>query len=52
MSRNLILINSSHYKGANKYEYKLPQPSDFTGYRLQLRPRFQCTIPHLIFHKP
>jgi hypothetical protein len=37
MSRNLILINSSHYKGANKYEYKLPQPSDFTGYRLQLQ---------------
>jgi hypothetical protein len=37
MSRNLILINSSHYKGQNRYEYKLPQATDLSGYRLQLQ---------------
>jgi hypothetical protein len=36
MSRNLILINSSHYKGSNRYEYRLPQAVDLSGYRLQL----------------
>jgi hypothetical protein len=36
MSRNLILINSSHYKGQNNFEYILPKPVDFSGFRLQL----------------
>jgi hypothetical protein len=36
MSRNLILIRAEHYKGNNRYEYKLPQATDLSGYRLHL----------------
>jgi hypothetical protein len=37
MSRNLILINSSHYKQNNLYEYKFPNPVDLSGYRLDVK---------------
>jgi hypothetical protein len=36
MSRNLILIRSEHYQGQNRFEYRLPQAVDLSGYRLQL----------------
>lgn len=36
MSRNKILINSSHYKGGNLYEYPLTSGIDLTGYNIKL----------------
>jgi hypothetical protein len=36
MSRDLILINSSNYKGNNRYEYRFKEAVDFSKYKIQL----------------